>query len=80
MKHFVIVAILVVISTILVYLFLTGAGLLPVEAAQQAVTIDRLFNIHFALISFLFSLIVVFIHGMAILHDIKYMIVTREKC
>lgn len=61
MRHFGIVAVLVVISTILVYLFLTGAGLLPVEAAQQAKTIDQLFNVHFALIAFLFSLIVVFI-------------------
>jgi cytochrome c oxidase subunit II len=61
MRHFVIVGVLVAISTVLVYLFLIGSGLLPVEASQQAVTIDRLFDMHYALIAFLFSLIVVFI-------------------
>ncbi len=59
MRHFVIVGVLVAITTVLVYLFLTNAGLLPVEAASQAVLIDQLFNLHWALISFLFSLIVV---------------------
>ncbi len=59
MRHFVIVGVLVAISTVLVDFFLTHAGLLPVEAAQQAVIIDQLFNLHWALISFLFSLIVV---------------------
>jgi len=61
MRHFAIVGVLVAITTVLVYLFLTNAGLLPVEASQQAVAVDQLFNLHFALISFLFSLIVVFI-------------------
>ena len=60
MKHFVIVAILVIISTLLVKTGLDAAGLLPAEASAQAAPIDRLFNVHFWLISFLFSLIVVF--------------------
>jgi len=60
MKHFVIAGGLVAVSTVLVYLFLTGAGLLPVEASRQAVLVDQLFDLHWALISFLFSLIVVF--------------------
>jgi len=60
MKHFVIVAILVVISTFLVKTGLDAVGLLPVEASAQAGPIDRLFNVHFWLISFLFSLIIVF--------------------
>jgi cytochrome c oxidase subunit 2 len=60
MKHFVIVAILVIISTFLVKVGLDAVGLLPVEASAQAVPIDRLFNVEFWLISFLFSLIVVF--------------------
>jgi len=60
MKHFVSVAILVAISTLLVKTGLDAVGLLPVEASAQAVPIDRLFNLHFWLISFLFSLIVVF--------------------
>jgi cytochrome c oxidase subunit 2 len=61
MRRFVIVGVLVVIMTVLVYLFLTNAGLLPVEAAQQAVTIDWMFNLQFALIAFFGSLIMVFI-------------------
>ncbi len=60
MKHFVIVAVLVVISTLLVNAGLGAIGLLPVEASAQAKPIDALFNIHFKLIAFLFSLIVVF--------------------
>ena len=59
MKHFVIVAILVVLCTILVYIGLVSLGLLPQQASLQAVSIDKLFNIHLWLISFLFSLIVV---------------------
>ena len=58
MKHFVIVAILVVVGTILVYNGLIIQGLLPQQASLQAVSIDKLFNIHLCLISFLFSLIV----------------------
>ncbi len=61
MKHFSIVSVLVIILTILVYIFLQGTGLLPNQASAQAVIIDRLFNIHIGIISFLFSLIVVFI-------------------
>jgi cytochrome c oxidase subunit 2 len=58
MKHFVIVAILVVLSTFLVYYGLVSLGLLPQQASLQAVSIDKLFNVHLWLISFLFSLIV----------------------
>ena len=58
MKHFVIVAILVVLCTFLVYYGLVSLGLLPQQASLQAVSIDQLFNIHLWLISFLFSLIV----------------------
>ena len=61
MKHFFIVAVLVVVLTVIVQLGLTATNLLPVEASTQAVIVDRLFNVHFFLISFLFSLIVVFI-------------------
>jgi cytochrome c oxidase subunit 2 len=60
MKHFVAVVILVILSTLLVKTGLDAVGLLPVEASAQSVPIDRLFNLHFWLISFLFSLIVVF--------------------
>ena len=59
MKHFIVVAILVVICTFLVYMGLSNIGLLPVQASAQAVSIDELFQVHIGLISFLFSLIVV---------------------
>ncbi len=58
MKHFVIVTILVVLCTFLVYYGLVSLGLLPQQASLQAVSIDKLFNVHLWLISFLFSLIV----------------------
>ncbi len=61
MKHFAIVAVLVAISTVLVDYLLRTIGLLPIEASTQATIIDRLFNTHFMVISFLFSLIVVFL-------------------
>lgn len=60
MKHFVIVGVLVAVFTVLVNWLLTLIGLLPVEASAQAIPIDRLFNAHFWVISFLFSLIMVF--------------------
>ena len=61
MKHFSIVSILVILLTVIVYVFLQAVGLLPTQASSQAVIIDQLFDIHFGIISFLFSLIVVFI-------------------
>jgi cytochrome c oxidase subunit 2 len=61
MRHFVIVGVLVIIMTVLVNLVLTVGNLLPVEASVQAITVDQLFGVHFFLISFLFSLIFVFI-------------------
>lgn len=60
MKHFSIVGGLVLVSTVLVYLLLANIGLLPVEASVQAQPIDKLFNLHYWAIAFLFSLIVVF--------------------
>lgn len=59
MKHIAIVAVLVAISTVLVDFLLRTIGLLPIEASTQAGIIDKLFNTHFMVISFLFSLIVV---------------------
>jgi len=60
MKHFAIASVLIVILTILTNFFLQSVGLLPVEASTQATIIDKLFNTHFFIISFLFSLISVF--------------------
>ncbi|TLN04341.1 cytochrome c oxidase subunit II, partial [bacterium] len=45
------------ISTVLVDYLLRTVGLLPIEASTQATIIDKLFNTHFMVISFLFSLI-----------------------
>lgn len=61
MKHFMIAGLLVIFLTFLVYFGLANAGLLPVEASAQAATIDKLFNLHYMVIAFLFSLIMVFI-------------------
>jgi cytochrome c oxidase subunit II len=61
MKHFFIVGALVIASTVLISLLFGLIGLLPDQASTQAVTIDRLFNAHFIIIAFLFSLITVFV-------------------
>jgi cytochrome c oxidase subunit 2 len=60
-RRFLIVSLLVIASTFLVYFFLDRVGLFPQAGSQQAVVIDRLFNVHLILISFLFSLISVFL-------------------
>ncbi len=59
MRHFVIVGILVILTSILTYLGLSAIGLMPVEASAQAVPIDWLWNWEMVTISFLFSLIMV---------------------
>ena len=61
MKHYVIAGILVVIFTVLTYLALQAVGLLPPAASVQAEPIDRMVQIQLWMISFLFSLILVFI-------------------
>jgi cytochrome c oxidase subunit II len=59
-KHFLIVGILVVISTFVVAFILQRIRLLPEAASAQATSIDKLFRGEFLVIAFLFSLIVVF--------------------
>lgn len=61
MKHFVFAGVLVLVLTFLVDLLLSTTRLLPVQASLQAQPIDRLFDLEIIAISFLFSLIVVFI-------------------
>jgi cytochrome c oxidase subunit 2 len=58
MRHFVIVGILVVVITVLAYVGLNSAGLLPLAASAQAGPIDWLWNLEMMTISFLFALIV----------------------
>lgn len=59
MRQIIIVAVLVLITTVLVYFGLDALQLMPISASAQAITIDWLFNLEIIAISFLFSLIVV---------------------
>jgi cytochrome c oxidase subunit 2 len=59
-KHFIAVAVLVVLVTAVLYVAIGGIeNLLPTRASEQGVFVDRLLGIELALIIFLFSLIVV---------------------
>jgi len=60
MKHFVAVAVVVIILTVLVGLGLSNAGFMPDVASLQGRFIDQLFQFHFWVIAFLFALIVGF--------------------
>lgn len=59
MRHFVIVAILIIVMTVLTYFGLNAAGLLPVQGSAQSVNIDWLWNLELMTMSFLFALIIV---------------------
>ena len=59
MRHFVIVGILVVVTTILTYVGLDSANLMPVAASVQAAPIDQMWNLELIFMSFFFALIVV---------------------
>jgi cytochrome c oxidase subunit II len=59
-RHFATVAVLVVISTFLVYWLLDSVLAWPIQASAEALQIDYLFDLHVWLIAFLFSLVVVF--------------------
>ncbi len=59
MRHFVIVGILVLLLSILTFLGLDAIGLMPVQASLQAQTVDWIFRLQMAIISFLFALVVV---------------------
>ena len=58
-RHFVIIAVLVVVVALLTYLGLTAIGLMPVEASAQSVPIDWLFDLEIKLIAFFFAVIMV---------------------
>ena len=60
MVHFVIVGILVIVSTAAIFIGLTSLELLPTQASDQAIIIDNLFDIHWFFIAFFLSLIIVF--------------------
>jgi len=59
MRHFVIVAVLVIVMSVLTYTGLNSAGLMPVEASVQAISVDWMWNLQVIAMSFLFSLIIV---------------------
>ena len=59
-RHFIIVGVLVVITTVVMGVILNGVLPLPVAAATQAATVDWLFVVHMWLIAFLFALVMVF--------------------
>ncbi len=60
MKHLIIAGILVVVVTALLILGLGQVNLLPTAASAQAQPIDRMFDLEFKVIAFLFALIIVF--------------------
>lgn len=60
-RHLAIVAVLVAVGTVVTYYVLTAVYRLPVAASSQAGPIDTLFGFHWVAISFLFSLIIVFL-------------------
>ena len=59
-RHFILAAVLVAISTLLMDILLKNVLPLPVQASIEALTIDALIGWHLTMIAFLFSLIVVF--------------------
>lgn len=59
-RHFIIIAIGVVLSTIVMGIFLLWALPLPTQASAQAATVDWVVHLNTWLIAFFFSLVVVF--------------------
>ena len=60
MRHIVIVVFLVALATAVVAVGLGQIGLLPAQASQEGVLVDRLFEMEILVIAFLFALIMVF--------------------
>lgn len=58
-RHYIVVAALVLVVSVLLYFLLTLLYKLPTAASQEAVTIDNMFDVYFGLIAFMFSLIMV---------------------
>jgi cytochrome c oxidase subunit 2 len=61
MKHYLIAGVLTIVLTLVMGFILSSIGLMPVEASAQAVPIDQMISLQVWMISFLFSLITVFI-------------------
>lgn len=58
-RHFVIVGILTIVLSVLTYVGLDAAGLMPTAASAQANDVDWMWNLELIAMSFLFALIVV---------------------
>ncbi len=61
MKHIAIVSVITVLVTLVMGFLLQNANLFPAAATSEGAVVDAMFNLQFWIISFLFSLIVVFI-------------------
>jgi cytochrome c oxidase subunit 2 len=61
MKHYLIVGAMTIVLTLLVGFGLITSGLMPVQASEQARTVDAMLDLQVWMISFLFALIVSFI-------------------
>jgi cytochrome c oxidase subunit 2 len=59
MRHFVIVGVLIAILTPLIYLTITAANVMPVQASAQSLPVDWMWNMDAGVLSFLFALIMV---------------------
>jgi cytochrome c oxidase subunit 2 len=59
MRRYVIIFILVVVSTFVIHEWLILVHLFPNQASVQSIAVDQLFHVHLWIISFLFSLIMV---------------------
>jgi cytochrome c oxidase subunit 2 len=59
MRHFVIVAVLVIVMSALTYAGLTSLNLMPAQASVQAIPIDWMWDMQVVAMSFLFALIMV---------------------
>jgi cytochrome c oxidase subunit II len=59
-RHFIVVGVLIAISTVIMDFVLKAAMPLPLQASIESLTIDALIGWHLTLIAFLFSLVVVF--------------------
>jgi len=60
-KHLITVSVLVLITSVALYFVLTNLYALPISASEEAGPIDAMFQAHFGIIAFLFSLIMVFV-------------------
>ena len=61
MKHIAIVTVITILATLVLGFLLQNANLLPPPASAESAVVDSMFRLQFWIISFLFSLIIVFV-------------------